>query len=383
MQRACRRILFVIPTLGGGGAEQILIRWLDHWKAHPLRKGMEPVVVFSIGKAGPYVEDLDPAIPTYELGQNPESALPADILAAAWSLSRIYHRLKPDLVVSLIAHANIMALLAARLFRPSTPVVICEHTHLSTNIRDFFPWAHPLLRALIRRLYPSARRVVAVSQGVKSDLVESFGLDPARVSVVYNPVDTEEVRRHARPDLAPGRAPTILGLGRMFKQKGFRHLIAALALVRREVDARLTLVGDGPLRAELEAQAARMGLGGVVRFTGYQKNPLPFLAEASVFALPSIYEGFGIVLLEAMAAGVPVVATRCPSGPDEIIEDGSSGLLVPVRDERAMADAILRVLREPDLRQRLSEGGMRRAEDFSMSAHMAGYERVFSEVMAP
>ncbi|MDD5656761.1 MAG: glycosyltransferase [Elusimicrobia bacterium] len=380
-----RRVVFVIPTLGGGGAEQILIQWLDFYRrARGLAFAVDPVVVFSMRKEGPYVEDLPAGIETHELGPDPGAMLPFDVLTGAWELGALYRRLKPDLVVSIITHASVMALLAARLFAPRTKVVVCEQTMLSTNIRDFYPRAHPLLNVLIRGLYPSARRIVAVTEAVKADLAANFGLAAAAVDVVCNPIDSESVRRRAAEPveergLPP--APRILGVGRFVKQKGFVHLIRAAARVREQLDASLLLVGDGPLRADLEGEARRLGLSGSVRFAGFQKNPIRYMPGACAMAVPSLYEAQGIALMEALAAGLPVVATDC-SGPRAIIEDGVSGLLVPPGDESALAAALLRLLRDPGLRRDLARRGLRRAEDFSVAAHLEAYDRIFAAAMA-
>jgi len=382
-----KRILFVIPSLGCGGAEQILLRWIGHyWKNRRVDPRVDPVLVFSMNEEGPYLDDLPPGLQTFNLRQNPFTRNPLDVLRAAWALARIYRRLQPDLVVSIVSHANILALLAARLFRPKTKVIICEQTLLNTNIRDFYPRAHVLLNPLIRRLYPSAHRIVAVSEGVRADLLENFGLRPESIQVILNPIDIALVRQKARefvPDFVPGPEPLVLGIGRLVNQKGFVYLLRAIALVRRELPATLLLIGDGPLRSRLEEEVQELGLGEAVRFLGFQKNPIRYMPLASVFVFTSIYEALGIVLLEALAAGIPIVATCCPCGPGEILQDEINGLLVPIRDEQALAQAILRLLRDPQLRHSLSEAGRRRIEEyFSVAEHMSRYSRIFTEAMA-
>ena len=381
-----KRVLFVVPTLGVGGAEQILVRWVNHyWENPEAQPPIELSLVFSMSKGGHYLEDLLPGITTYELRQNPFTRNPLDVLRAAWSLARIYRRVRPDLVVSLITHANILALLAARLFSPKTKVVICEHTHLSVNIHDFYPRLHRLLRRLISWLYPSACRIVAITEGVKDDLAESFGLRREDIEVIHNPTDLILLREKAKepaPELRSGPEPVVLGIGRFVNQKGFVYLLRAMALVRREMAARLVLVGDGPLRPLLEEEAQRLGMGDAVQFLGFQKNAVKYLSKASVFVFPSIYEALGLVLLEALSVGIPVVATRC-RGPLEIFQDEVNGLLVPVRDEKALSAAILRLLRDPGLRDRLSRAGLVRVEEeFSVGEHIRRYGRLFSEAIA-
>lgn len=371
-----QRILFVIPTLGGGGAERVLVGWLEDWKKDPWP--MTPAIAFSLKKEGPFLEDVDPAIPTYELGQDPDA--PWDIFLKAWRLARIYRKFKPDLVVSIIAHANIMALLAARLFARDVPIIICEQTCLSENIFDFYPRLGFALKALIRWLYPQARRIVAISHGVKDDLVQSFGVDQTLIDVVYNAVDPAEIQRLSQEPVewpVPDSVPAILGIGRLMNQKGFVHLIRALALVRRDIPAHLVIVGDGPQRKRLEAEAQRLGLTEVVHFLGFKKNPIKYMRRADVFAFPSLYEGMGVVLLEALAVGMPVVATCCPHGPYEIIRDGVHGLLVPVGNEAELAQALLRVFGDPELCRRLGEQARQRVMDFTLDVHRRAYREIF------
>jgi glycosyltransferase involved in cell wall biosynthesis len=144
----------------------------------------------------------------------------------------------------------------------------------------------------------------------------------------------------------------------------------------------LVLIGEGEEAESLTSLARELGVHTDVEFLGFQHNPYKYMARADVFALPSLWEGFGRVLVEAMACGVPVIATRCPSGPEEIVCDGASGLLVPPGDADALADAVLRVLTRPDLAHRLAQAGRRRAEDFRAETAVALYQQLFLDVRA-
>jgi glycosyltransferase involved in cell wall biosynthesis len=222
---------------------------------------------------------------------------------------------------------------------------------------------------MIRRLYPSADSIIAVSQGVKDDLVCRFGLPPAKITVVYDPVDLQRVRDLGsqpvgHPWFASAR-PIIVSAGRTTAQKDFPTLLRAFALIRRRCAARLAVIGDGPEMDRLQGLGRELGIADDTAFLGYQRNPYKYIAKAAVFALPSKFEGFGLVLVEAMALGVPVVSTCCPSGPEEILRGGVDGLLVPVGDHRRLASAIARLLAGPDLRRWFGERGRLRAEDFS------------------
>jgi glycosyltransferase involved in cell wall biosynthesis len=184
---------------------------------------------------------------------------------------------------------------------------------------------------------------------VAADLVALCGLVPTSVVVLNNPVVTPEVVRMRaepveHPWLGERRVPTLVAVGRLIPQKDFATLLEAFALVRRQREARLVVLGEGPLRPELEDLAERLGVSGDVSMPGFVANPYPSMAAADAFVLSSRWEGSPGVLIEAMSCGTPVVATDCPSGPRQILQDGRHGRLVPVGEPRAMADALLEAL---------------------------------------
>jgi glycosyltransferase involved in cell wall biosynthesis len=233
----------------------------------------------------------------------------------------------------------------------------------------------------VRRTYDRFDRVIVLSQGAADDLVAHVPSIASKIRVIYNAgVDDGLAALAAQPiDAVPPR-PLIVACGRLAPQKGYPDLLDAFTGLRRELGAHLWIVGEGPQRAELERTIAARGLGDVVRLLGFQKNPYAYMAAADVFVLSSLYEGFGNVIVEAMATGRPVVSTDGPSGPAEIITDGENGLLVPVSDAPALASAIRRVLTDPALAQRLGAAGRRRADDFHIRTSAAAYADVFREV---
>jgi glycosyltransferase involved in cell wall biosynthesis len=240
-----------------------------------------------------------------------------------------------------------------------------------------------------RRLARATEGIIACSDHVREHLVRRVGIPADKVTVVYNGVDTElfspaqtgdPARAAVRTELGIGSDETVIGtVGHLNRQKGHDLLIGALAdLVRQGVSARLVIAGRGRLRKKLEALAAEHDVAKHVVFAGLVDDVPRLLRAFDVFAFPSRWEGFGIALAEAMAAGLPVVASRT-GGIAEIVEDGGSGLLAPVGDRRALAEALGRVLREPDLARRLAASGLARVrEHFSLARtveQMAGIYR--------
>jgi glycosyltransferase involved in cell wall biosynthesis len=222
---------------------------------------------------------------------------------------------------------------------------------------------------MVRRFYPWADAVVAVSDGVAADTAEVARIPRDAIRTIYNPADVDDIARQARlpvdhPWLQPGGPPLILGVGRLAAQKDFPTLLRAFARLRQGRDARLVILGEGRQRPALEALVAQLGLAECVDLPGYEGNPFRFMARAALFVLSSRYEGLPGALIQALACGCPVVSTDCPSGPHEILEGGDYGPLVPVGDDMAMAEGMERVLASPPDPDRQR----RRAECFSVDA---------------
>jgi glycosyltransferase involved in cell wall biosynthesis len=221
-------------------------------------------------------------------------------------------------------------------------------------------WKDGVVRLLMKWLYPFADQVVAISRGVQDDLHKWIGLPPGKVRTIYNPVVTTGLSGLAsapipHPWLAQGEPPVVLGVGRLTEQKDFASLIRAFATVRKTRRCRLVILGEGELRAELEALVNELRLDDDVLMPGFQNNPFAWMGRAAVFVFSSVFEGLGGALIQAMACGTPVVSTDCPSGPAEILEDGKWGSLVPVGDVQALARAITDTLdadSHPDVRLR-------------------------------
>ena len=228
-----------------------------------------------------------------------------------------------------------------------------------------------------RRSYPNVDAAVGVSRGVASELTEVVGVPSDRVHTIYNPVVSpaldQEMNRpadHSWLDNPDQRV--VLAAGRLDKHKDFLTLLTAFAKLRERCSVRLIVLGKGRLRPQLESQARELGVAEHVDFPGFVRNPYAFMAKASLFVLSSRYEGLPTVLIEAMACGCPVVSTNCPFGPDEILEGGRWGELVPVGDANALSEAMLRTLDSPHPKDALRK----RASAFGVEHAVARYERL-------
>jgi len=204
----------------------------------------------------------------------------------------------------------------------------------------------------MRLFYPHVDRIVAVSQGVADDVRNIAGLSSDRLVVIRNPVITPSLdARAAQPSghrwLDEETVPVIVSAGRLTRQKDFSTLLDAFAQVHAAQPCRLIILGEGKDRAALEALARTLGIENDVAFPGFVTNPYSFMARAKLFVLSSAWEGSPNTLTEAMALGVPVVSTDCPSGPRELLDGGRYGRLVPVGDAEALAGAMRETLSQP------------------------------------
>ncbi len=310
----------------------------------------------------------------------PSLAFPRDAGALAGLVDYLRDR-RPRALLAGATHANVLSVIARRQAGSDARLVLAQHNHLSTKTaRLRLRWK----RALCRAYYPEADALVAVSQGVADDLVRGLGLDAGGVHSIYNPIVTPELERAARapvdhPWLVDKDVPVVLGVGKLRKRKRFDLLLRAFARARRTRPLRLLVLGDGFQRRALIRLAARLGVAEDTAFPGVVANPHPFMREADCLALASEWEGFANVLVEALASGCPVVSTRCPSGPDEILAGGRYGTLVPTGDEEALAAALLRTLDAPRDAARLCA----RAREFDVSHAAAAYESLLFGAVAP
>jgi glycosyltransferase involved in cell wall biosynthesis len=286
------------------------------------------------------------------------------------SLGKFIESERPDVVVSGGTRCNLLNSLMRRLSAISYRAVVTEHNPLSGKLRrSSRRWK---LRGLVE-LYPYADAVAGVSAGVSAELARYLGRSEP-LPVLPNPVVTPRFREQCR-EPAPHRwltddgAPVVLAVGALEPRKNFTMLLRAIARLRRKRPVRLIVLGEGPQRRALETLASELGIAEAVDMPGFTPSVAPYLASASALALSSTYEGFGCVIVEAMACGCPVVSTDCPYGPREILAGGRYGRLVEPDDDRALAEALEQTLLEPADRRLL----MDRAADFTVARAADAY----------
>jgi glycosyltransferase involved in cell wall biosynthesis len=366
-------VAIFLPSLEGGGAERVGLNLAIAFT----QQGFEVEIV------------LQNAIGSY-LAQVPDGLRIVDLqvsgpLSNLQSLARYLKQRRPDVLLAILDNWNVAGL-ANQLVGAPTRIIASAHNlpsadlHLGPNLKS------RIKLRLMRLAYRWADNFVAVSQGVAAEAETLLGVSKARIRVIYNPLVTPELATLAQapltdngsktighPWFAPGSPPVILGVGRLTAQKDFPTLIRAFALIRQQRPARLMILGEGPLRGELTTLIDSLELTDDVCLAGFQDNPYGYLARSAVFAFSSAWEGFGNVIVEALAIGTPVVSTDCRSGPAEILGDGAYGRLVPVGDVSALAAAVMAVLDTPPD----PAVGQARSADFTIAAIVAQYQDLF------
>jgi len=297
-------------------------------------------------------------------------------------LARIVHEENPDFILCNSYQPYWLALAARALARSRARIVTGELNNLSEMFRGA---KLGRLRAwLTRRLDPLADKIVVHNRGMAGHIEDFCSVPENRLFVVPIPISAARVTLLSKepidhPWFAPGSPPVILNVGVLDPQKDQATLLRAFALLRGKRPLRCLIVGEGPLREALTAEARRLGVEQDVSLPGFDRNPYRYMARAAVFALSSAYEGgFGMVVAEALACGCPVASTDCPYGPSDILrQDGRppAGLLSPVGDPAALAENMERLLDDKALRASLVSRGRERALDFEPSAIAALYAR--------
>jgi glycosyltransferase involved in cell wall biosynthesis len=367
------KVLHVVESLDVGGTETQMVQIAQH-----LDPRVYHVTVACLHSGGPLTEPLQAA--GIEILEFPKRVTFVSF-QAIYQLLRLARYIRHEKIQVVHAHhlpANLMAVPAAWL--AGAPVILSSLRNLA-----HLPWYTPFRRKVVRLIYRLSTGVIANSEAVRQLLVTEFQVPPSHVHLLYNGVDYGRFaqcrgdRQKLHPSLQPG-TKLILNLANMNSEvKGHAILIeAARAVCAAIPDARFALVGDGALRSNLEQRVKALGLEQRILFLGRRKDVPEILSCGDLFVLPSLAEGLPNSVLEAMSAGLPVVATAV-GGIPEIIEDGVSGLLAPPNDSQAITEAILRALRDPALAAKLARAGQARARsEFSFDRVLTDLRQIYT-----
>lgn len=347
-----KHIAIFVPSMRGGGAERIMMTLANRFAALGHR-----VDLVLVNAEGPYLAQISTNVRIVDLkASRTLSSLPA--------LVRYIKCERPQAMLAAMLHANVIAVLARALSGISTRLVISERNTTSRDLASLSPLTAFVMKWAIRWTYPHADLVTTVSAGVADDLAHVAHMNRAALRVIYNPIHSDELLQASMlspehpwlPEDNSEALPVILAAGRLNEQKDFQTLLRSFALLKTK--ARLIILGKGAMHSELKGLIETLDLKQDVSLHGFTDNPFAFMRRCTVFVLSSRWEGLPGVLVQAMACGARVVSTDCPSGADEILENGRWGELVPVADPQAMANAIEKTLQKdspPDVTKRAKE----------------------------
>ncbi|MEM6752564.1 MAG: glycosyltransferase family 4 protein [Cyanobacteria bacterium P01_C01_bin.38] len=367
------RLTLVVPSLQSGGAERASVLLAEGL----LQKGHEVSIVTLYAEEADFYE-----LPTRvkRLALNIASDSPT-LFHGVWNnfnrisvLRKEIRLLQPDIVISFLKETNILTLLA--LINTNIPVIISEQNN---PVLDASGGLWDKLRIFI---YPTASKVVSCSKGV-NDCFDWLSED--KRAIIYNPLtpiaSDQKFTNISKSVTVDSDQKLLVAMGRLTHQKGFDILLSAFHKISDKYQQwQLVILGEGELRSALEKQIEELGLTNRVMLPGVIKNPFPLLKQSEIFVLSSRYEGFGNVIIEAMACGLPVISTDCPSGPREIINHQVDGILVPTEDVWALASSIERLILDPQEAAKLAETARKTVERFKLQKIVENWEDLIAEV---
>jgi glycosyltransferase involved in cell wall biosynthesis len=358
-------ISFFLPSLEGGGAEKATVYLIKGF----VEKGFQVDLLLSKA-AGPYIKMV------------PEKCKIMDFNSkrVIFSLGKLIDYLKvnkPFALISVLSHANVISLFAKMFYNTETKIVLTERINLTSSKVNLMSFRSKLLPFFMFLTYWKANKIVAVSKGVAEDLEKRIGYLKNKVEFIYNPVIVPEILKLSKesidhPWFNNKEIPVILSVGRLTPQKDYPVLLKAFSIVRKEIECHLVILGEGEERNNLNDLAKDLEIYEDVWMPGFVDNPYKYMTKANLFVSSSKSEGFPNALIEAMACGTAVVATDCPSGPVEILDNGKYGKLVPVGDFMGMANAIIETLKYPLSKEVL----ISRANQFNLDKAVSRYLEV-------
>jgi glycosyltransferase involved in cell wall biosynthesis len=387
------RVLLLLPSLHGGGAERVAMHIMKH-----VDRSRFDVRMGLLTKTGPYVAELDESLVDVAVGErfldfdqgNAQiyqfARLATGTLLAPANVVAMLRRFRPHVVLSFRKGMSLITLAAVTLYGRSRVRWLAREGNNTLAVIDDevrSPLARRSVRQLTALCYRAADRLLTICHEMAHDLQTQLQLDPARVRTIYNAVDLAEVERRAsEPAALSVEGPYLIGVGRLERQKGFDVLLHAFAGSRLRQTHRLVVIGEGSQEAALRELASELGIADRLLLPGWQDNPWALLRAADLFVLPSRWEGFGNVVIEAMASGAAVVVSDCSYGPKEIVRDGRDGLVVKTDDPVSTRAAIERLLDDAALRERFVAAGRARAREFDVPQIVGQYEALFVEAAA-
>jgi glycosyltransferase involved in cell wall biosynthesis len=360
-----RKILFYMFSFSGGGAERTVVNIINNLN----RSKYKPVLVIGTNKDAPYLDDIskDVKIVNLNVSKLRYSLLP---------LCKCIQKEKPDVLFSTVNPNNILLSIAKLFSFRKNKLIVRE-----ANNRTQSGKVNIINKILTFLTYNFiADKIIALSSGVKDDLITNFNIKSKKIEVIHNPVEVDYIKKVSHDPIKDfdfnEKYKRIVAVGRLVEQKDYPTLLKAFKMIS-EKNIQLIILGKGSLEQSLKEMCKRLGIENKVFFLGFKKNPYKYMRRSDVFVLSSKWEGFGHVIVEAMASGIPVISTDCKSGPAEIIKENKYGVLVPTENPNLLAENIKEILSNDQLKKSYSQLGEIRADSFNSTNIIKQYEGVF------
>jgi len=338
-----KKVLIVIPSLEiGGGAERV---------ASILSKKLSATYQISLLTFYDYKNIYSFQGKFHSLNFN------SSFYKKYFIILSLYKKIKsisPDLIISFIDHTNLLLIITKTVFSLKIPLIIS----VRTNVKERYKKQNKIQNFLIKILYNlrAVNKIVTISNGIKDVLINDYFINKNKIITIYNGIDREEVKNKIAGELSfteTFKDPNIIKfitMGRLIELKGHKYLINAFLEVRKKIkNSKLFIIGDGPLKEEYQALINNLNLEEHVILLGLIKNPFKYLAQSNIFVFSSLFEGFGMAILEAFASGLPVISTNCEWGPMEILNNGEYGILVKVGDSNDLAEKMITLAKDKEL----------------------------------
>ncbi|WDN89431.1 hypothetical protein BuS5_02399 [Desulfosarcina sp. BuS5] len=367
-----KKIILFVGKLGGGGAERRIVYLANYFHA----KGYNVIIALS-RITGNYLDDLNPDVKVVCQSMNIKMGPLTPIILTLHTLWLLFKE-RPDVLFSTLFHNN-------KILLPISFIIKKAGTKLFVGVVNNPEKKFKVqlkAKIFIAKWYPKADLVITNSNGIKRSMMNYFKISSSKICVINNGIDIDAIHKKMLQNAAIPKIPSTHGrlvyVGRLSPQKGLNDLLLTLKYLNAIKPCSLLIIGEGSELSMLHDLTDKLGLQDAIHFLGQVKNPYPYIYSSEILILSSHYEGFPNVILEAMICGVPVISTDAPYGPNEIIKDGWNGFLTRVGDWQQMADKILQVLGDDNIRQSfICNGEKRIVKHFNLEKMCERYEKAF------
>ena len=356
------QVAFFINSMTGGGAEKVVKLLIQQLMKD---KELDIILILLENKI---TYQLPKNIKIIHLFSHLDNYLQKFIglLYGSIKLKSITKRYKIQIIISSLERSNFVNVMTKFLGSPHK-AIISEHTNPEYTYGSR-TLKNSIVKLLIKLLYGKADRIIAVSNGVKKALIKVFKIDENKIQIIYNPCDINKIKKLSMEKVEypwfSEKIPIIITIGRLIESKGHGKLLQAFAKIKKQIPSKLVIIGEGNLRKQLERLTVKFEVEKDIAFLGWQENPYKYISKSNIFVLSSNSESFGLVVVEAMVCGIPVVSFDCESGPREILDNGEYGILVPVGDIEGLSEAVINILKNNDLREKIIQKAKKRIHIF-------------------